>query len=144
MVISVSVYMAVVDSEFFSHLNIKWEQHAFAGLFTLRFWLPTLLGAGFLWALFHRRGHRPGIVGYAVLAFLVVLVSHVFGLMWSALISGHTTLHATWVVGSLLFLLHGWLTVPVAFVATALFAWWARRRWPTASPSGPWPERSRS
>jgi hypothetical protein len=79
--------------------------------------------AGLLWMLFHRKEHRPSWWGYVLLALLVVLISHmlVFGVI---MISGADGLTDTLVglVGALTMLLvHGWLSVPVAIIGTALF-----------------------
>ncbi len=86
--------------------------------------------AGLLWMLFHRRGHQPAWWGYVLLALLVVFISHmlVFGVI---MISGAEGLTDTLIglVGALTMLLvHGWLSVPVAVIGTALFVIWNRRR----------------
>lgn len=85
--------------------------------------------AGLLWMLFHRRGHQPAWWGYVLLALLVVLISHmlVFGVI---MISGAEGLTDTLIglVGALTMLLvHGWLSVPVAVIGTALFVNLKRR-----------------
>jgi hypothetical protein len=83
--------------------------------------------AGLVWAAFHRGNARRRWITYALIALLVVGISHmlVFGTI------------ATWesedvlrdLLGAMiLFVIHGWLSVPVAFAGTALFVRWARRR----------------
>ena len=71
--------------------------------------------AGLLWLLFHRRGHQPAWWGYVVLALLVVLISHTL----------------VGLVGALtMIVVHGWLSVPVALIGTALFVLGRRRSFP--------------
>ena len=79
--------------------------------------------AGLLWLLFHRRAHQPAWWGYVVLALLVVLISHtlVFG---AVAVTGADDLTDTLMglVGALtMIVVHGWLSVPVAIIGTALF-----------------------
>ena len=79
--------------------------------------------AGLLWLLFHRRGHQPAWWGYVLLALLVVLISHmlVFG---AITFTGADDLTDTLIglVGALtMIVVHGWLSVPVAVIGTALF-----------------------
>jgi hypothetical protein len=83
--------------------------------------------AALLWALFHRGGGQPGWLGYALLALLVVGVSHmlVFGVIagWGSPNPLRDILGAIF-----MFVIHGWLSMPVAFVGPALFVLWKRRR----------------
>ena len=83
--------------------------------------------AGLLWALFHRNGRKPGWLLYGVLALLVVLVSHmlVFGGIGAW---GSSDLLRDLLGAAVMFILHGWLSVPVAFAGTALFVLWNKRR----------------
>jgi len=142
MAISIAAVVTVFDAKFL----LRRDGAAHLSLLLLIGWLsiPTLIGAHSLWVLFHRGGYRPGIGGYVLLALLVVLVSHLFGLTAPALL--FTGLGVSGVLSMSFDLLwhHGWVTAPMALVTTGLFARWARRRWPTAPPSGPSPARSRS
>ena len=83
--------------------------------------------AGLMWALFHRKGYAPGWLAYALLALLVVLVSNmlVFGGMFAI---GSDDPLRDFVGAAFGFVIHGWLSVPVAFLGTALFVLWTRRR----------------
>ena len=83
--------------------------------------------AGLLWALFHREGHRPGWMLYALLALLVVGISHV--MVFGGLNIGDLTdLQDFAAILAFSFLVHGWLSVPVALAGTVLFVIWNRRR----------------
>ncbi|MBS0548194.1 MAG: hypothetical protein JSR24_10605 [Proteobacteria bacterium] len=97
-------------------------------LLLLLFCIPTGIVAGLAWAIAHRIDREPGWLAYAVLAVFVVVISHilVFGTI-SFPTSFAEIPEALWAL-SFLFLLHGWVTVPVALVGTALFVLWTRRR----------------
>ena len=93
--------------------------------------------AGLLWALFHRHGRSPGWLSYALLAGLVVVVSHmlVFGGIGAI---GSDAPFRDLVGAMFMFVVHGWLSVPVAFAGTAIFVLWNRHRaLPKAAPSAP-------
>ncbi len=132
--------MAIVALFIFfeSHTLSYWDGAEMLSLFLLLAWfsIPTLIGAHSLWMLFHRSGHRPGIGGYVLLAVLVVLASHTFGLTVPALLVAPLDGGSMLSMSFLLLRLHVWLTVSMVVVATGLFAWWAQRRWPTGLPSG--------
>ena len=83
--------------------------------------------AGLLWAAFHRGGGRRRWITYALIALLVVGISHmlVFGTIG---VWGSDNPLRDLVGAAILFVIHGWLSVPVAFLGTALFVHWARRR----------------
>lgn len=85
------------------------------------------LVAGLLWALFHREGYRPGWLLYALLALLVVGVGHmlVFGVIFNV---PNFDPVSDLIGAAYMFIVHGWLSVPVAFIGTALFVVWNRRR----------------
>jgi len=105
---------------------------AFFWLFTI----PAGVAAAACWMLFHRKGRRPGWPGYALLALVVVVVSHVlvFGSLnstnWIDDFPGSVALL------TILFLLHGWLSVPVALLGTAMFVLWQRRHEARSGASG--------
>ena len=85
------------------------------------------LVAGFLWLAFHHNGHRPGWLLYALLALLVVLISHMLVFGGIGVWGSQDPLRD--LVGvALMFVIHGWLSVPVAFIGTALFVIWNRRQ----------------
>ncbi len=80
------------------------------------------------WWLLHRTIAHPIWWGYALLAIGVVVVSHllVFGSLGIGWFWPHLSDFA--VILGLEFMMHGWLSVPVALVATALFVLWNHRR----------------
>lgn len=92
------------------------------------FCVPVGIVAGMGWWLLHRQGRQPDWPGYALFALAVVLVNHVlfFG-FWMVLLfpAGFVAMAKELVVA---FVLHGWLTVPVAFLGTYLFVRWNGRR----------------
>ena len=123
--------MALAITGFFSVIGEPWKKDdtsrnliAFFAMFS-----PVAgVVAGPGWALLHRYRPRPAWWGYALLAIGVVVVSHLLvfgglnlGWWWPDLLGLAT------IVG-LMFLFHGWLSVPVALAATALFVVWNRRR----------------
>ena len=83
--------------------------------------------AGPGWLLLHRKVSRPTWWGYALLALGIVVVSHVLvfgglniGWWWPDL--------PDWAgMMAIIFVMHGWLSVPVALAGTALFVLWDRR-----------------
>lgn len=107
----------------FSRDNPSWGAIGFLAMFA------PVAGAvaGLSWALFHRAGRRPGWPLYGLMALLVVGVSHmlVFG---AIAIWGSENPLGDLVGAVIMFVIHGWLSVPVAFIGTALFVSWNRRR----------------
>lgn len=91
--------------------------------------MPTGAVAGLGWFALHRGGRRPNWLGYTLLAVGTVFVSHI--LIASVLLfpmGQAKTSSIDYVVNVVLTILyHGWLTVPVALIGTALFVW-ARRK----------------
>lgn len=83
--------------------------------------------AAAMWWLFHRNGRTPGWFGYALLSLLVVFVSHVLVFGSMVLVSSDDLLRDL-IGAAALFLIHGWLSVPVALLGTAVFVRWVRRR----------------
>jgi hypothetical protein len=83
--------------------------------------------AGFGWWFFHRRGRQPGRVGYIFIALATLIASHivVFGAL---LISADITIPDFFIALTVLFLMHGWLSIPVALAGTLAFVRWNRRR----------------
>lgn len=111
------------DPSLFSKDNPSWS----AVGFLMQFSPVAGIVAGLLWAAFHRGGRRPAWWGYALLALLVVLISH-FVVFGTAMLLDSTNIVRDLMAASFFFVFHGWLSVPVAFVGTALFVWWNRRR----------------
>ncbi len=93
--------------------------------FLLPFSIPTGIVAGLGWVMFHRGDHKPGWLGYSLLALLVVVVSHVLIFGVSSITTGETNIaelfHGLW----FMLLLHGWLTFPMALLGTAAFVAWS-------------------
>lgn len=91
--------------------------------------LPTGTIAGFGWRLMHRGVHQPNWLGYVVLAVGTVVVSHTVIasvlLFPTAPAKMDIINYAAGVLLSILY--HGWITVLVALVGTALFVWVRRR-----------------
>jgi hypothetical protein len=107
----------------FSTDNPSWGAMGFLVMFS-----PVAgVVAGLVWAAFHRGNARRRWITYALIALLVVGISHmlVFGTMG---VLGSDNLLRDLLGAMILFVIHGWLSVPVAFAGTALFVHWARRR----------------
>ena len=96
-------------------------------LFLLPFCVPAAIVAGLGWAILHRKGHRPGWLGYGLLAVLVVVLSHivVFGTIALTADAGDR-LQALSGIG-FIFMVHGWVSVPMALLGTFVFVLWTRR-----------------
>jgi hypothetical protein len=94
--------------------------------FLLPFCIPTGIVAGLGWALFHRDGRHPGWVGYALLALLVVVVSHVLIFGVASITTGETNLGELLHGMGFMLLLHGWLSFPMALLGTLAFVAWVR------------------
>jgi hypothetical protein len=94
--------------------------------FLLPFCIPAGIVAGLGWTAFHHQGRAPGLLGYGLLALLVVVVSHLLIFGTASVTTGETN------VGELLYglgfmlLLHGWLSIPMALLGTAAFVLWER------------------
>jgi hypothetical protein len=90
--------------------------------------VPAGAVAGIGWWLLHLQGAQPGWRRYGLFAFAVVLVNHllIFG-FWLVLLfpAGFVAMARELAVA---FVLHGWISVPVALVGTYLFVAWNRRR----------------
>ncbi len=105
-------------------------------IFTMVLSVPTFLTATAGWAWLHRRRRRPTPLGYILMAFLIVVGTHFLVAVPAvfehfsnpALVLGGLASWAT------LLVMHGWATVPVALLATALFVWIKRRLSPDAEP----------
>ncbi len=122
--------MALAIAGFFSVIGEPWKKDdtsrnliAFFAVFS-----PVAgVVAGLGWELLHRYRARPAWWAYALLAIGIIIVSHVLvfgglnlGWWWPDLM-GFTTMLG------ILFMMHGWLSVPVALIGTALFVLWAHR-----------------
>jgi hypothetical protein len=92
------------------------------------FCVPAGAVAGIGWWLLHLQGAQPGWRRYGLFAFAVVLVNHllIFG-FWLVLLfpAGFVAMARELAVA---FVLHGWISVPVALVGTYLFVAWNKRR----------------
>ena len=98
--------------------------------------VPAGVVAGVGWWLLHRGGRRPSGLVYGLFALAIVLVNHVLIMGFLVELSSSPTDDIASKAGGLamLFLLHGWLTVPVALIGTYLFVVWNRRRGAAAKP----------
>ena len=83
--------------------------------------------AAVVWAFFHRGGRTPEWWIYVLIALLVIGISHmlVFGLIgaWES-----QDLLRDLIGAAIMFMIHGWLSVSVAFLGTAVFILLKRRR----------------
>jgi hypothetical protein len=107
----------------FSRDNPSWPAAGFLMMFS-----PVAgVVATLLWMFFHRGGRQPGWLIYGLIALLVIFISHmvVFGGMFSI---GSERPLETFVGTIVIFAVHGWLSVPIAILGTALFVLWNRRR----------------
>jgi hypothetical protein len=105
---------------------------------------PTFVVAAGTWAVIHRKGCRPRLRTYAVVALLVVLMIHLLTLAVMRLPAHESGGLVSWLViagTSLMF--HIWVTLPIALLATGLFVWMERLP-STTRPSAPSPARSGS
>lgn len=123
----VAFYVAadLIDGEknFLNSDNPSWSAIGFLAAFS-----PIAgIVAALIWAFFHRDGRHPRWWIYVLIALLVIAFSHmlVFGLIgaWES-----QDLLRDLIGGAIMFMIHGWLSVPVAFLGTALFVLWKRRR----------------
>jgi hypothetical protein len=95
--------------------------------------VPAGAIAGLGWWLLHRNSYKPKWWAYGLFAIAVVIVNHylIFGVL------SHSFWESDYLAQleelSLLLMLHGWLSVPVALIGTALFVVFYRKR---LAPSG--------
>lgn len=92
----------------------------------LRLVIPTSVVAMLGWMVAHRNGRQPGRWGYAGLAILVVVVSHIVVIVIG--IRDAEDLFMILPQATLLLAVDFWFTFPVALAGTALFVFWNRRR----------------
>lgn len=96
--------------------------------FLLPFCVPAGIVAGLGWALFHRGGRASGWAGYAGLALLVVIASHILVFGTASITTGETDIAGLAYGLAFMLMLHGWISVPMALLGTALFVLWNRRQ----------------
>ena len=96
--------------------------------FLLPFCIPAGIVAGLGWALAHRGGREPGWVGYGLLALLIVAASHLLIFGTASVTAGEIDIVELAYGLAFMFLLHGWITVPVALFGTAIFVLWDRQQ----------------
>lgn len=97
-------------------------------VFLSLFALPAGVIASLGWMLFHRGGRQPRWWGYGSMAIAIVVVGNYVILGALALGFWGDTPREWLKVVSMELLFHGWLSVPMALIGTALFVLWQRRR----------------
>ncbi len=83
--------------------------------------------AGLGWVMFHRNNREPGWLGYSFLALLVVVASHVLIFSTASVTTGETNARELLYGLGFMLMLHGWLSIPMALLGTAVFVLWERR-----------------
>ena len=88
---------------------------------------PTFGVAILSWIVLHRRERHPGWIDYGFLAMGVVIATQLLIALLVAIWFQMATPLEFVRLNAWFLIVHGWYTMPIALVGTALFVWWLKR-----------------